>query len=292
MQRNLLLLFCGLFMLKTGVLGAEIRLHSAQGGDLILQKPAARIVSLSPHLTENLFAVGAGSKLVGAVDYSDYPPAAQQVPRVGSYDRVDLERIVALKPDLVLAWHTGNSPASLEKLRALGIPVWATEPGDIAAIADQLEQLGRMAGTARTAKIAAQDFRKRLAKIQRQAAAKPKVRVFYQVWKSPLMTVAGPQLISQAIELCRGKNVFASLAGLSPTVSIEAVLAERPQVIVASGMDTERPEWLDDWRQWKSIPAAAGGHLYFIPPHLLQRHTPRLLEGLEQLCEFIDRARL
>jgi iron complex transport system substrate-binding protein len=117
------------------------------------------------------------------------------------------------------------------------------------------------------------------------------VEVFYQVWKQPMMTVNGKQIISDAIRLCGGRNVFAALPILAPTVTAEAVIAANPEVIVASGMGEARPEWLDDWRRWKTLAAVAGDNLYFIPPDLIQRHTPRILDGAEQLCLHLETAR-
>ncbi|MEY4591511.1 MAG: hypothetical protein RIR18_406 [Pseudomonadota bacterium] len=270
---------------------AEIQIKDDMGQTVRLAAPAKRIVSLAPHVTENLFAAGAGAAVVGVVDHSDYPLEAKEIAHVGAYSSLDLERVAALKPDLVIAWESGNAKGHVEKLQALGLTVFVTQPNEMDDIAVQLEKLGKLAGTEKVANVAAQQFRQRLAGLQKQYASKAPVRVFYQVWKQPLMTVGGQQIISKTIRLCGGENVFGQMSVLAPTVSVEAVLAAKPEVIVASGMEEARPEWLDDWQRWKTLPAVANGHLYFIPPDLIQRHTTRLLEGMERLCGFIDKAR-
>lgn len=253
--------------------------------------PAQRIISLAPHITELLYAAGAGSKLVGNVDYGDYPPAAKALPKVGGYTRPDLEAILALKPDLIIAWQSGNPPAALEKLKAMGIAVHVSQPDRIEDVAREIERLGVLAGTESVANPAAAAFRARHAALAVRFSQRPMVDVFYQIWKQPLMTVNDKQIISDAIRLCGGRNVFGSLPILAPTVTVEAVIAANPEVIVASGMGDERPEWLNDWRRWKTLTAVKRDNLYFIPPQEIQRHTPRLLDGAEKLCLALDAAR-
>lgn len=261
------------------------------GQTLRLAVPAKRIVSLAPHVTETLFAIGAGERIVGTVDYSDYPAEAKKIPRVGGYSRIDLEAVAALKPDLVIAWESGNSSAHVAKLRALGLPIYVTQPNRIDDVATTLERYSQLTGDAAAGHRAATSFRERLAGLRSRYAAKPKVRTFYQIWKQPLMTVGGQQIITDAIKVCGGENIFATLTTMAPTVTIEAVIAANPEAIVASGMGESRPEWLDDWKRWTSISAVARDNLFFIPPDLIQRHTPRLLEGTEQLCQYLETAR-
>ncbi len=261
------------------------------GAEVTLRSSASRIVSLSPHITELLFAAGAGARIIGTVDYSDYPPPAKRIARVGGYTQLDLETIVALKPDLVIAWESGNPPAAVAKLRALGIPVFINQPDRILDVARSIEQFGRLAGTSQVADPAAAEFRARYQKLARYAN-RPKLRVFYEIWKEPLMTINGKQIISDAIRLCGGENVFADLPVLAPKVTVESVLAANPEVIVASGMGESRPEWLDEWRRWPQLAAVARDNLYFVPPELIQRHTPRVLDGTERLCEDLEKARV
>lgn len=270
---------------------AEVSVQDDSGATVRLPRPAARVVSLAPHITELVYAAGAGARLVGAVEFSNYPPAARNVPLVGSFATLDLERIAALEPDLVIAWQSGNSAGQLARLRSVGLPVYVSEPHDMDDVATSLERIGILAGTAPAARAAAAAFRARKAELAARYAGRPTVRVFYEIWPQPLMTVNGKHLISDAIRLCGGENVFAGLATLAPTIGVEAVLAADPEAIVASGMADERPEWLDRWRRWPALQAAARGNLFFVPPDLLQRHTPRVLEGTARLCEQLELAR-
>jgi iron complex transport system substrate-binding protein len=270
---------------------AEIVVRDDTGETVRLAAPARRIVSLAPHVTETLYAAGAGARLVGAVDYSDYPEAAKALPRVGGYSRLDLEAIAALKPDLAIGFASGNAPAHIARLKALGIPVYLSQPNRIEDVAHNLEHFGELAGSAATARAAAATFRGRLQALRDRHAGRPQVRTFYQIWKEPLMTVGGEQVISDAIRICGGDNVFGRLKPLAPTVTVEAVLAADPEAIVASGMDESRPEWLDDWRRWKHLTAVKRDNLFFVPPDLIQRHTPRLVDGAERLCAHLETAR-
>jgi len=285
MKRWLALLLC--FWL--GGVRAEITVTDDAGVVLQLPRPATRIVSLAPHLTELLFAAGAGERLVGVVDFSDYPAAARALPRIGSYANLDLERIVALRPDLVVAWGSGNPPGQLQRLRALGLPVYVSEPQRLPAIAATLRRLGTLAGS--DGEVPARDFTARLAGLRERYAGATPLAVFYEIWPQPLMTVGGVHVISDVIALCGGRNVFATLDQPAAAVALEAVLAADPDVIVASGMDEARPDWLDAWQRWPALRAVKRANLYFVPPDLLQRHTPRILDGAEQLCRALAAAR-
>ena len=269
----------------------SISVTDDDGQRVTLEKPAQRIISLAPSLTELLFAAGAGDRLIAAVDYSDYPPEAAQLPRIGRHDMLDLERILALSPDLIVAWQSGNPRAAINRLRELGLTVYSAEPKNLAAIPEHIERLGMLAGSTAAAEAASAAFNAQLTALQQQYADARAVRTFYQIWNVPLMTAGGNELINDIISLCGGENVFADIELVAPKVSIEAVLLRDPEAIVASGMDQERPEWLDEWLQWPSLKAVAEGNLFFIPPDLLQRHTPRALEGAVQMCAQLDSVR-
>lgn len=271
--------------------GAELALRDDSGAVVRLAAPAQRIVSLAPNITENLFAVGAGGRVVGTVEFSDYPADARRIARIGGYGSVDIERIVALHPDLVIAWQSGNSPSDIEALRHQGIPIFLSEPVGIDAIAVSLEQLGTLAGTADAGARAAADFRARLAVLRRPTGTAPPVRTFYQIWADPPTTIGGRQMIDAAIRLCGGENIFGALHQLAPVVSIESIVAADPEAIVASGDEPTPPPWMDAWRRWPRLTAVARGNLFFIPPDLIQRHTPRILEGVAMLCEDLQVAR-
>ena len=270
---------------------ADIAVTDDAGNAVILARPAARIVSLAPHVTELLFAAGAGDRVVAAVEFSNHPEAARQLPRIGSSAAFDLERIAALKPELAIAWGSGNPPGQLAQLRRLGVPVFVSEPRRLGDIPASLRQIGRLTGQSADAEQAAQAFERRLAALTAAQAGKRPVTVFYEIWNQPLMTIGGGHLISAVMALCGGRNVFASLGQPAAAVEREAVLAANPEAIVASGMDEARPEWLDEWRRWPQLVAVKRGNLFFVPPDLLQRHTPRILDGATQVCDALQRAR-
>ena len=227
------------------------------GAAVALASPAQRIVSLAPHATELLFAAGAGARVVGVMSGSDFPPAAAQLPVVGSASALDLERILALRPDLIVTWPY-TTPAQVDVLRAQGIAVFTTHPRTADGIARDIERLGILADSSASATEAAQRFRTRLAGLAERGAGKMIVRVFYQVSDVPLYTVGGDHLITQALKLCGAQNVFASLALPAPEVSIEAVLAAQPDSIVAGTAAAVTPPWLAQWRRWPDMSAVRG----------------------------------
>lgn len=256
-----------------------------------LSAPAERIISLAPSLTELIFAAGAGDKLVGVVEYSDFPEAAKNIPIVGRHDLLDMERILELRPDLVVAWQSGNPRASVNRLRELGLIVYIAEPKSLESIPSHLERLSILSGSEETANAAADTFRASLQALSNEYSHKAPVSTFYQVWDVPLISAGGNELINDIISLCGGVNIFSDIDLIAPKVSEEAVLVRNPEVIVASGMDIERPEWLDNWKRWPSLAAVARGNLFFVPPDLLQRHTPRAIQGARMMCEHLDQAR-
>ena len=274
-----------------GTAHADITIRDETGRMLRLAQVPKRIVSLSPHITELLFEVGAGKQIVGAVAYSNYPEEAKHIPRVGGYLALDMEAIAALRPDLIVAWPSGNTPAQLERLKQLGLPIYLSDPKHIADIASALERLGALTGNKDRGKQASTRFQQQYESLRATYAGRSPVRVFYQLWNNPLMTVSGEQIISDAIRLCGGENIFADLPVLSATVSLEAVLQADPDIIIASGMTDQRPPWLDDWKRWPRLRAVRNGQLHFISADYMNRATPRLLKGAQQLCEFLDQAR-
>ena len=261
------------------------------GRKVKLSFPAQRIVSLAPHITENLFAAGIGDLLVGAVTYSDYPEEAKSIPRIGSYNKFNIELILALEPDLIIAWKEGNQKHQVEKLIELGLTVYINAPEELNDIAGDIKDFGNLSGKEITANIAATSFTSRLNKFRKDFSGKKQISVFYETWHKPLLTVNGQQFIGRILKLCSGKNIFSQLDALTPQVSEEAVLAANPEVIIASGHGEARPEWLDRWRKWPLLNATKNDHLFFVPPQLIQRHTPRLLEGSQLVCEYLQQIR-
>src|SRR5690554_1277837 len=261
------------------------------GREVCLEAPAQRIAALSPGATELIYAAGAGERVVAVVAFSDYPPEAKEVASVGNLGRIDLERLVTLQPDLVIGWVTGNPGEQLETIEALGIPVFYIEPRDIEGVATAVERLAHLAGSEEEGYRMAGEFRDGMAELaDRYAKAEP-VSVFYQVWDEPLMSVNDDHLIGQVVALCGGVNVFGELSRLVPRLDDEALLSVDPEAIVAGGMGEENRDWLAHWQQYSHLGAVQHDNLFFVPPSLIQRPTPRLLEGTRILCEKLEVAR-
>lgn len=282
MKALFLALLCIFLPVAAGA--APIEVSDTRGKVIRLQEPASRIVALAPHIVENLYSAGAGDKLIAAVSYSDYPPEAAEVPQVGSYKLVNYEAVLALKPDLVLAWSSGNGPEVARQLERLGLTVYVDELRSLEDIVGEVRTLGLLAGTGEVANRKADQWLVRLRGLKQQYRDAAPVSVFYQVWNDPLQTLNGEHLVSDVIRLCGGRNAFADAISLAPKVNIESVLARNPDVIVASGMGEERPEWLDEWLEYPALTAVKGKSLFFVPPDIIQRHTMRILDGAEMLC--------
>ncbi|MDA0690183.1 MAG: cobalamin-binding protein [Proteobacteria bacterium] len=269
----------------------QIEVTDDLGNPVILREPAQRIISLSPHITETLFAVGAGDRIVATVQFSNYPEAASAIPVIGSFSEISYESLLSLDPDLVIVWASGNGEEIIARIRSLGLTVYLDEPRQIEDVARSLRRFGVLTANEDIAGRAAEDFLNRLAILHARELAGEPVRVFYEVWNEPLTTLNGEHLVSDIIRLCGGENVFSDAIPLAPVISTESVLAADPQLIVVSGMDEERPEWLDEWRQWPGLTAAEINQLRFIPPDLLQRNAPRIIQGAEMMCEYVEQAR-
>jgi iron complex transport system substrate-binding protein len=267
-----------------------IKVTDDAGVKIELKQPAQRVISLSPHITELLYAAGANEKIIAAVDYSNYPREAESLPRVGSGYQLDLEAITGLKPDLIVGWKSGNNPAQLEQLKKMGFKLYLSEPKNLRGIAKNLRDLGALLENKVNADQQADDFLAELEKLETENNSKIKPKVFYQVWDKPLFTVNGKHMISRVIELCGGENIFKELTTLSPQVDIESIIARNPQLIIA-GLSKERENWLNDWKKWTSIDAVKNNQLYCIDADLIVRQTPRILLGARKMCEQIAQAR-
>ncbi len=291
MSASLRILLLLLMTVLSSLPAAALTLVDDRGRSLTLDRPAERIVSLAPHVTELLYAVGAGDRVIAVVEFSDYPPEARALTSVGNASRVDLERVIALAPDLVIGWQTGNDRGDIAALERVGIPVFVTEIGAIREIPRALENIGRLTGFEASATEAADDFRAALQALDRRYAGRPRVTVFYQIWERPLMTINDRHFIADSIRLCGGVNVFAAVEPIAATVSVEAVIAVDPDVIVNSASDERNEAQLNAWRRWGALAAVRNDNLYGIPSDLIARPTPRILEGVARLCEILDAAR-
>ncbi len=283
--------FCAIiFATLSAPATATISIQDDSARIVTLSTPARRIVSLAPHATELLFAIGAGAQLVGVSDYSNYPPAANSVAHIGSATALDMERLLSLRPDLIVTWGASNGQLTpqINQLRALGIAVFDSDPKDFATIATALERLGKLTGHEDQAHNAASQFRTRWQSLQTQHANRPSVSVFYQVWHQPLMTLNDAHLVSAVIRLCGGRNIFGHLSTLVPTVNLEAVLAADPEVILSGSSRDDTPS---DWLRLSSLTAVRRGNLYKVNSDWLARPGPRILDGAQAVCEQLDKAR-
>lgn len=269
-----------------GVAVTDDRAHTIR-----LARPAQRVVALGPHLTELVFAAGGGARVVGVLRYSDYPDAARALPVVGDAFALNLERIAQLKPDLVVVWHSGIAQRQRDQLQALGVPVFESEIRSVAGIAETLRRLGTLLGTQDAAEPQSAALLRRWSALQARYAQRTPVRVFYQLWHAPLMTINGEHLIAQAITACGGVNPFAALPALTPTVSWEAAAQADPQLIAAARVDDAQVAPEGRWAELKGVDAVRHRRYALLPPDLLDRMGPRFVDGALLLCEAIDAAR-
>ncbi len=258
------------------------------GQQVTLQQPARRIVALAPHLVENLYAIGAGEHVVGTVEWADYPEAAKAIPRIGNFQSFSTEAVLALQPDVVLLWASGNGQGAMRRLQGLGLTVYASEPRSLDSVAKTLRDLGVLVGRQTQADKIAAAFTSRFAALQARYRDAGPIAVFYQVWHEPLQSINGDHLISAVIELCGGRNVFSDAPALAPKISVESVLARDPQLIVSSDDEVGLRQF---WAPWTELRAVRDQRLFSIDAALLQRQTPRLLDGAQALCRQIDSVR-
>lgn len=288
-MKSVFIIFTLLFAINT--YAGTIELVDDIGRIVKLRSPAKRIISLAPHITENLFEAGVGNRIVGAVNYSDYPEQAKIIPLIGTYNNLNIELIIASRPDLIIAWKEGNQKQQVENLINLGLNVYIDAPSELEDIAKSILHFGVLAGTEDIAIQSSDNFKYKLEQLRNDYSKKEKISVFYQTWHSPLLTVNKQQFIGRIINLCGGKNIFADLNTLTAQVSVESVLLRNPRVIITSGMGRSRPEWLDDWKKWTFLDAVKLDGLFFVPPDIIQRNTPRLLDGAQRICEFLQKIR-
>ncbi len=270
--------------------GDGIKLTQADGAILTLPAPAESIVTLAPNLTELVFAAGAGDHLKAVVEYSNFPPAATKIMRIGDAFRIDLERIIELNPDLVIAWRSGNPQTALDKLQQLGVRVWQIEITTPEEIAGMVENIARAAGTESAGLPRAAELRVRLDAIKQQNSGKTSLDYFYQISPHPLYTINGRHIISRSLAICGARNVFADLPALAPSVSRESVILADPQVMIAPEIPGEAPA-LQAWRDWPRLQAVQKGAMLYLPVDEISQATPRLLNAIELACGFFDEVR-
>lgn len=284
-------------MLLAGVVAAGMAAHAQAaitvkddaGLTVTVSKPAIRVVSMAPSVTELLFAAGGGNQVVGAVNYSDYPEAAKRIPRIGSNREVDMEFLISLKPDLIVAWRHNSSERQIEMVRRLGIPVFQSDPQTLDGIPDSVLRLGRLLGTDAAAKTTATQLREQLVSLRTKYAGRAPVRTFYQVWDKPLYTLSGKHILTDAMKLCGGENIFDKLTVTAPIVSIESVLQANPEAIIATA--EKNYGGVELWKPYGTLAAVRSNNLFTLDGHLLNRAGPRMIQGTAAMCEVLEQAR-
>lgn len=270
---------------------AEITLTQANGGTLELANPADRIITLAPSLAELVYAAGAGTKLEAVVAYSDFPPEVQNLPLVGDAFRVDLERVIELQPDLIIAWQSGNPQAALQKLSDLGLNVWQVEITRPGEIADVIDAIAEAAGTGAAGHPQAELIRGRLAALETDNAGKAPLSFFYQIASEPLYTVNDDHIISRSMQVCGGQNVFSDLPSAAPQVSRESVILADPQVMIAGQLPGQPADALNQWLAWPRLQATKNKAMVYLAVDDISRAGPRLLDAIESACQRFDEIR-
>jgi vitamin B12 transport system substrate-binding protein len=262
---------------------------------LLLQNTIAhaeqRIIALAPHIVEMLFTIGAGDRIVGTVSFADYPQAALDIPRIGGYNGIQIEKILQLQPDLIIAWQSGNSDVALTKLKKMGIKVVYSHPEKLAHVARQLRYLGKLTNLEAQANIAATAYETRLAAIRQANMNKTPIKVFYQLWSAPMMTINKDTPINQLIEVCQGKNVFADNSTLYPKVGIENVIVAQPDLIILVDEHSDTKQPIIEWHKWPEIPAVKNNQFITVNADLIHRFSSRMLDGIEDMCGKLDEFR-
>ena len=260
-------------------------------GKLIeLEKPAEKVIALSPHIVENIYSLGAQETLMGVVSYSDYPLSAKQLPRVGDFSNLNIEKIVEMTPDLIIAWGTGNSRSDIIKLQSLGFPVYIDEPKKLIDVAKSIEDLGSLLGKESIAQNKSQKYIQHIRHVKKTNKKKIKVSVFYQIWPTPLQTISGKHLINDILSICGGNNIFEDEDVIAPIISIESILKLNPRAIIAGGDD--KMQLLEQWEKWSSVDAVSTNNLFVVNPDVMHRHTLRLLFGVDSVCRIFDQIRI
>lgn len=275
----------------SGAAQASITVIDDTGSRVTLAQPAQRVISMAPHVTELLFAAGGGKRIVGAINYSDFPAEAKGIPTIGSNSQLDMERVIALKPDLVIVWDSGTTARQAQQLASLGVPVFRSEPRRFEQVASSIVRFGQLLGTEAVAARAAAAYRDDIARLQQRYGSQPQVAVFYQVWDRPIYTLNGNQIVSDAIRTCGGRNVFAGLQAVAPEVSVEAVIAQDPEAIVGDMPHGQEDAGIAIWKPYRAITAVKRGNLFTVNGELLTRPGPRTVQGAAELCEKLEQAR-
>lgn len=250
-----------------------------------------RIIALAPHIVESLFEVGAGQQIIATTAHADHPEAAKDILQIGNYARLQIEKIIQLQPDLVIAWKTGNPGDDLARLEKYHTKVVYSNPTTLAQVGDELLMLGQLTGREEAARKAANQYQQKLTALEQRYSDKTPVITFYELWSRPLRTVANNAWPQQQLALCGAKNPFANATDDYPSVGLEQALVTLPQVIIQpSKHAADSPDALN-WAQWQHIPGAKNNFIFHPNADKVHRMTSRMLDEVTLLCEQIDMAR-
>jgi vitamin B12 transport system substrate-binding protein len=247
-----------------------------------------RIVALAPHIVEMLFDIGAGEQIVGTVEYADFPAAALKIPRIGSYHGIQIEKLLELKPDLVIVWRSGSKDSDIEQMEKMGLNIVYSQPHKIDDVARELRKLGKYTGHEAQAEMVANRYLQRLQKLRKEHANIAPMKVFYQLWPEPMRTINKDTWINQLIEVCQGQNVFADNPTPYPQIGIENVIVAQPEIIILPDEKSNKVQPVIDWHKWPEIPAAKHNRFIRVNADVMHRFSTRMLEGIEDMCEKID----
>jgi len=259
------------------------------GREVTLPRQPARVIALAPSITEIVYALGRENTLVGATIYSDYPEEANKLPRVGSYIHLDLEKIVALKPDLCIAVKDGNPKETVLRIEKLGIPVFAVNPDGFDSVITAVDKIGEILGATKKATAIVTDMTKRMKKVTSfTSSIADKPGVFFQIGISPIVSTGSGTFLHELIELSGGKNLAAGSKSY-PRFSKEQVLAMNPDVIIITSMARSEifQQVKNDWESWQDLAAVKKNRVHIVNSDILDRPTPRLVDGLEMLTAVI-----
>lgn len=251
-------------------------------------KQKLKIVALAPHIVEMLYDIGAGNQIIGTVEYADHPEAAKNIPRIGGYYGMQIEKLLALNPDVVIAWQSGNKQTDIEQIQRLGLKLVLSQPDKVADVAKELRMLGELTGHQKKAEQVAQAYENKLTQLRSENANKTPIKLFYQLWSEPMMTVNKNTWINQLINICQGENVFAKNPTDYPQISIENVIVAQPELMVIPDEKSKTPQPKINWQKWPEIPAVKHNRFIHVNADLLHRFSTRMLDGIEDMCRKID----
>lgn len=250
-----------------------------------------KIIALAPHIVEMLFDIGAGEQIIAAVEHSDYPQSAKSIPRIGNSLRIQLERVIELDPDLIIAWKSGNPSDDLARLKQLGFNIVYSQPNTFEDVAKELRLFGKLSGHAASANTVADTFLEDLSRIKQTYQGSQPITGFYEVWSSPITTIAKNSWPQQFLDVCQIENPFYQAKSAYPQVNIEQILQTDVQVIIQPLSPNQMDKKGYDWQKWSILPAVKHQQIITLNADIIHRMTTRSLQALSSLCQQAQKSR-